>query len=135
MIASRNDITETNKAWMVQLDANNHKIDFKIDTGASVTAVPKQLISIVSKLEKTNKILRGAGNHKLNVIGKAEVKLGFRGPKMTEVVYVVDGLITPLLGKPAISKLGILNCMGEVLEDNRSHWTNKFPRLLKGLGT
>ena len=50
-------------------------------------------------------MLRGPGNNRLRVTGEAEVSLTLKEKSVRETVYFVDGLVTPLLGKPAISKL------------------------------
>jgi transposase InsO family protein len=108
-------------------------VDFKIDTGAAVTAIPSNLIGLLPELSATNKTLRGAGDHKLKIVGKASVKLTFRDRMITETIYVIYGLVNPFLGKPAISGLGVIGFMNELhVIDN---WPSQFPGLFKGLGS
>ena len=101
-------VTETGKAWFIDIIVNSQTVKFKVDTGAAVTAVPSTMSKLFPELLPTNKSLRGAGNYKLNIEGKANAKLGLEEKLITETVYIVDGLVTPLLGKPAIAKLDLI---------------------------
>ena len=53
-------VTETSKTWMVEVGVNNKMVNFKIDTGAAVTAVPKSMMQVLPSLSPTDKTLRGA---------------------------------------------------------------------------
>ena len=117
-------VIETSKAWMVEVEVNDKMVNFKIDTGAAVTAVPKSLMQVLPSLSPTDKTLRGAGNHKLSLFGKASVVLTFRDKRIKDTVYVVDGLVNPLLGKPAIAGLGVLGFIQEV--DLDTDWVKRF---------
>jgi len=130
-VIDSNPVKETPKAWMVQLEMNNNTVNFKIDTGAAVTAVPSSMRKYIPRLSSTNKTLRGAGNHKPSIVGKAKVELTFQNKTVEETVYVVEGLINPLLGKPAISELGVLSYLLEINVD----WIDRYPKLFSGLGS
>ena len=45
----------------------------------------------------------------------------------------MDGLVNPLLGKPAIESLGFLGFLQKV--DFGTEWVNKFPTFFQGLGS
>ena len=126
-------VIDTSKAWMVEVGVNDKMVNFKIDTGAAVTAVPKSLMQVLPSLSPTDKTLRGAGNHKLSLLGKASVVLTFGDKRIKDTVYVVDGLVNPLLGKPAIAGLGVLGFIQEV--DLDTDWVKRFPTLFQGLGS
>ena len=128
-----NCITETDKAWFAELALNSQMIRFKVDTGAAVTAVPSSLSSCLGGLRHTDRRLRGAGSHALNVVGVAQVTLSSGDKSVVDEVYVVDGLVTPLLGKPAIAALGLVKFVSEV--QDTGVWVRRFPGLFGGLGT
>lgn len=104
-----------------------------MDTGAAVTAVPAVMATRIGKVLSSDKTLRGAGNQKLKVAGKAVAKLSLGDKEVEETVYLVEGLVTPLLGKPAISSLNILKFIDEVRTD--TDWVAQFPKVFEGLGT
>ena len=85
---------------------NSKPVQFKVDTGAAVTAVPESFSSCLSGVWKSARTLRGAGAHKLEVVGVSQAVLQLGEKKVEQEVYVVKGLVLPLLGKPAISALG-----------------------------
>lgn len=86
---------------MIHIKINESEINFKVDTGAGVTAVPAVMATRIGDVKSSDKTLRGVGNKKLKVAGKSVVKLPL-GDKEEETVYLVEGLVTPWLGKPAI---------------------------------
>ena len=47
--------------------------------------------------------MRAAGDQNLQVDGVANVVLKINGRSVTQEVYIVKNLMTPLLGKPAIA--------------------------------
>ena len=47
--------------------------------------------------------------------------------------YVIEDLVTPLLGKPALSGLQVITFVGEIV--SKQEWTTKFPKLFTGLGS
>ena len=121
------NIKETDKAWLIDLKLNSNSVVFKLDTGATVTAIPTHMKRLVSGITKSDKLLKSAGNHKLNVSGCAEVTLSVGRVTMREHVYLVDDLVTPLLGKPAISKLGLLQFADEIGSKANIDWVACFP--------
>lgn len=80
-------VTDAGGAWYVQLQVDSHLVKFKIDTGAAVTAVPSTLSHCFDRVSHSVKSLRGAGNHRLDTEGSAEVKLTLGDKCVTETVY------------------------------------------------
>lgn len=120
---------------MIDLKINSHPISFKIDTGAAVTAVPSSLRKCIPNVRPSGKMLKGAGNNRLIVTGQANTCLSLGDKEISENVYFVENLVTPLLGKPAISKLGLIKfdeCLDTVLA---TKWPERFSKLFQGLGT
>ena len=69
-------------------------------------------------MHSTGKLLKSAGNNPLNVIGVSELTISANSKSVQEKVYVVKNLVTtPLLGKPAISKLGLLSLINQIQMD------------------
>ena len=85
-------------------------IDFKLDTGADVTAIPLTTFNSLAnvKLMETNRILKGPGQEDLQVRGKFMTDLRWQQKCSQEEVYVIDKLQKPLIGRPAIEHLGLL---------------------------
>ena len=125
-------VTETGKAWFVDLSVNSKLITFKVDTGAAVTAVPAEMSDMFSEIEQSKKTLRGAGNYKLKIAGMSKAKICSKSKQVDETIYLVEGLVTPLLGKPAIAKLGLIEFIHEV--EGSCPWYSKFPKVFEGLG-
>ena len=60
-------ITETSKAWLLEVEVNQFMVNFKIDTGAAVTAIPSNLKKYIGSATRLNKKLKGNGNHEFIV--------------------------------------------------------------------
>ena len=104
-----------------------------MDTGAAVTAIPSRFQSNLSLvLKPARKMLRAAGNQNLQVDGVANVVLKINGRSVTQEVYIVKNLMTPLLGKPAIAGLRMIEFTDSISVEP---WKEKFPNLFTGLGT
>ena len=93
----------------MELLINSDPIKFKVDTGAAVTAIPAEMSGIFPDIIPSQTILCGAGNCKLKIAKVTEAELCTESRQIKETVYLVEGLVTPLLGKPAISKLELIN--------------------------
>ena len=83
---------------------------FKIDTGADVTVIPESVFKRIkdANLMHSDRILCGPAQIALHVIGQFTATLKHRGVVISEGVYVVRGLQTPLIGLPAIKALGLV---------------------------
>ena len=57
----------------------------------------------MSTMHSTNKSFKGAGNNDLEIIRVSKVTVSTSSKSVHENVYAVKNLVTPLLGKPAIS--------------------------------
>ena len=85
------------------------------------------------KLSPSSADVRSAGNYALKVKGVSKVKLVLEDKVVEEWVYVIKNLKRPLLGKPTIKKLKLLEFI-ESVEDESPGWVKEFPRLFSGLG-
>lgn len=122
------------KPWLTTIQVNGHLVEFKIDTGADVTAIPEQIFKTlnVKNLQSSQKILKGPGRNTLNVIGKFHCEFSLENRKAYQDVYVIRGLNKPLLGRPAIEKLEIVKQIASL--QLHSDYKQKFPSLFTGLG-
>ena len=96
---------------------------FKIDTGADVTVIPERLYlqTGINNLQKSSRQLFRPGQSKLSVKGviKGNLKTG-NTTNSTQEIYVVENLKQPLLGRPAINALNLVQKVDRIhSDDNR----------------
>ena len=120
---------------MVNLYLNKQRVKFKIDTGADVTVIPTSLYkkSEHGSLKPSNRCLKGADRHPLQVIGSFTGKLSLNNTEVCEEIFVIQGLPIPLVGRPAISALNLVARV-TLIQADRETIAKQFPQLFKGLG-
>ncbi|KAL5016990.1 hypothetical protein ScPMuIL_006579 [Solemya velum] len=98
------DSSDNSEPWKVNLTLEKCHMEFKIDTGADVTAIPEHILHKLGtmKLQRSDRILLGPGKTRLDVAGKFVETLKSGKSKISTEIYVVNGLSKPLLGRPAI---------------------------------
>ena len=112
---------EGNSTWrsIVNLDGTN--VNFKLDTGAEVTAITentyKQLHSR-RRLQKPSRVLYGSASQSLKVIGQFTGELCASDCSHREPIFIVRGLKNNLLGLPALP----------------TNIRKEFPKVYTGLG-
>lgn len=124
--------------WSVDVQIRNRKVSFKIDTGADVSVIPYQTYTAIMgpnsehQLAPTDKPLFGPGGDRLPVMGVVTETLK-KSERHTcqEDLYVVRGLHTPLLGRPAILKLGLVARLDAIDTETLKE---TYPSLCSGLG-
>lgn len=123
--------------WSVDIEVRNHKIRFKIDTGADVSVIPHQTYKAIMEpggdrpLAQTDKPLFGPGGSRLSVVGVAKESLKKGERTVQEDLYVVRDLHTPLLGRPAITKLELVARLDSI---DTQTLKETYPSLCSGLG-
>lgn len=121
--------------WYADITIKNHKVRFKIDTGADVSVIPAHTYySITEKdgqLDKTDRVLCGPGGTPLKVIGKYSETLCKGKQVVKEEVYVVHDLDTALLSRPASVRL---NLVARVDSVDKTEMRESYPKLCQGLG-
>ena len=118
--------TNNGNPWIIQLQVMNEIVDFHIDTGAEVSVIPNQVYRKLGSptLTPLRQTLRGPGE---------EAKLT-RGNRETEQeLYVAEGLHRPLLGRPAIESLQIMQRVQGIVS-GKLNPIEQFPSLFQGLG-
>lgn len=129
---------ETDEVWLKEISLNGEQILFKLDSGASVTAIPASMYSRKrdGDLKKLPKKIKGPDNYPLQVLGivTAHMKTGRKETK--QKVYVVANLVMPLMGLPALIKLNLIQQVASVQEGtqrNSHQYKTMFPKVFSGL--
>ena len=124
------------KQWPTTIMLNKTKVTFKLDTGAEATAISAETYQRLGKvsLQEPTKILRGAANSHLSVIGQFTGSLTYKQTNCLQEIFVVKGLQNNLLGLPAIKALSLIQRLQAVFLSERSI-KQSFPNLFTGLGT
>lgn len=131
-----NEVNDVNSDdWHTELLVDGKNVRFRIDTGADVTVVPDSYFKTTDKLQKTDKKLYGPGGSKIEVVGvhKASMETKKQNSKTMQDLYVVRGLKKPLLGRPAIQALDLLQRINAV-STSTVEPKKEFPELWQGLG-
>ena len=117
--------------WRVTVDIGGQMLKCKIDTGADVTCVPSKSISNRT-LQKSDQKLFGPGRNLLKVRGMYSADISAKGETLkSEKVYVVEDLEEPLLSRPVVTGLKLIQRVDSVQTlDPRK----EFPNLWQGLG-
>ena len=131
-----NEVNDVNSDdWHTELLVDGKNVRFRIDTGADVTVVPDSYFKNTDKLQKTDKKLYGPGGSKIEVVGvhKASMETKKQNSKTVQDLYVVRGLKKPLLGRPAIQALDLLQRINAV-STSTVEPKKEYPELWQGLG-
>ena len=124
--------TERHNPWITTLLVYGKPVEFKIDTGADVTVMPKRVFDSLpgDTLKPAKKILCGPSRRTLPVKGQFVATLKSKERETKEEVFVVKKL---LLGCPAIEALGLVKRV-EPIQAGTSNWVQQFPEVFQGLG-
>ena len=121
-------------AWNIDILVGKHSLQFKLDTGAEVTAISyssyRRLPGV--NLSKANKVLFGPDRSNLDVVGQFTGTLAHRERKSKQTVFVVRGLKTNLLGLPATESLQLAARLDSV-DSYRERIIADYPQLFQGL--
>ncbi|MGH0165230.1 UNVERIFIED_CONTAM: hypothetical protein FKN15_050553, partial [Acipenser sinensis] len=121
------------RVWCTTVTVNQDNVQFKMDTGADVTAIPETMYTALAKkqhilLRKTDKVLMGPGRNALNVQGIFSAPITKSEKTVKEDIYVVQNLFTPLLDINAIENLN------QIARLDNAKWLEKYNYLFSGLG-
>ena len=106
----------------------------RIDTGAEVTAITQDAYQQLGKppLTTADRKLFGPSTQPLEVLGTFEGHFNHRGRISQQMIYVVKGLQTNLLGLPAIAALQLVARIHGM--QTKTDILQQFPKVFKGLG-
>ena len=124
------------KAWFAHILLCKQSICFKLYTGAEVTAISQKTYQQLGtkSLDKPSKVLYGAGNQPLDVIGQFTGILSHKELHSQHSIFVKKNLKTNLLGLPALRALKLIARMDSVKEYEECI-QRIYPQLFTGLGT
>ncbi|XP_061127410.1 uncharacterized protein K02A2.6-like [Syngnathus typhle] len=121
--------------WYADITIRNHKVRFKIDTGADVSVIPAQMYFCINQNEtelcKPDRPLIGPGGTPLNVLGMCKETLCKGEQKIQENVYVIRDLHMALLSRPASVKLNLVSRADSI---DIKMLNENYPKLCQGLG-
>ena len=112
-------VTNSNEdCWTVTLQLNSKPLQFCIDTGADVTAIPEQVWKEIGKpsLQPSDRNLKCPDTHSLSVKGMMTAQLKSQSNQTEGPIYIVRGLTKSLLGRPAIKQLQLISRINAVSE-------------------
>ena len=93
-------------------------VAFKVDTGADVTVLPEviynELREQLPAWSTSSSRLYGASKQQLECIGTFTATIVLQNTRTAQEIYVIRNLDKPLLGRPAIRALGLINSITQV---------------------
>ena len=124
--------------WTVRIFVNDCPILFCVDSGACVSCVPVSYYSPdMGKLNDCYESISGPDGNDLKILGYINASFSFNGNEIRSKLFVIKGLLRPLLGKPDLVPLKVLQFLGNVQTGTLSgkvNWKQKFPEVFEGLG-
>lgn len=122
--------------WRMTLQLNSHPVEFCIDTGAEVTVIPEHTYELIGSpdLLSVDKDLKGPSGELLQASGRFLGTFQKKNLSVKQSVYVVKHLHKPLLGRPAIERLGLITWIDTVVETGHQNPVDRFSHLFRGLG-
>ena len=134
-LSTIDNICLTTKPWTADVKVNGMLIRFKVDTGADVTAIPLKIFQklVGIKLHPPKKVLHGPTKHPLKVSGQFTGTLLYNQCETQGEIFVVEELLQPLLGLPAIESINLLSRINRT--SSTDDFVNLYPDLFNGLGS
>ena len=129
-------INKIEDPWHAEIQVNTCKIKFRVDTGADVSVVPEKYFRKGSPaIKPTTKKLYGPGQMEINVVGVYDATLKTETTETQDSLYVVRNLKEPLLGRPAIEGLRLLQRINKVETlSSKEQAKKEHPQLWSGMG-
>nr|XP_037273151.1 uncharacterized protein LOC119165061 [Rhipicephalus microplus] len=118
-------------AKFVDITVDDYTAQFKVDSGAEVSAVPSDFPALPAKLDPDNSLLTGPGGQPLRVLGSYMARLWWHGKMSSRRLYVIQSLTVPLLGLPALQALKVVKFLDEL----QTPKATLRAELFQGLGT
>ena len=127
--------TPDSSTWRSTLHVNGKRVQFKLDTGAEVSAVSEETYLRVygKQLQSPTKVLYGPAYQSLEVLGQFEGQLRGKDRSHVETLFVVRGLKNNLLGLPALTALQLVQRM-DTTYTSLADVKEEFPKVFEGLG-
>lgn len=133
-------VNKNKNAWFVDLEINNVKSSFKVDTGAEANIIN------INKFQKHNLDLNFVkkcetslcdyNNQKIEILGKIKLNIKHKNVNCTVDFFAVDGNKQSIISFITSEKLGLVNSVGVVnkVNHNYSSIIKQFETVFKGIG-
>ena len=126
------------RCWSADVLVGRTEVNFKLDTGAEVTAISERVYETLADPMPLEQTLFGPGRTPLHVIGQFSSMFTYNGRTSQHTVFVIKGLRNNLLGFPAITALNMAVRVDTIqtTESKSYHNTivNSYPSLFHSLG-
>ena len=108
--------TQDANVWTCTIQVNNQDVSFKVDTGAEVTVISKDVSKALGldALQPPTNWLYGPDQSPLEVVGETTVRLAYRDKQCTQAIFVLQKVKHNLLGLPTIRALHVLSQVDHV---------------------
>ena len=108
--------TQDANVWTCTIQVNNQDVSFKVDTGAEVTVISKDVSKALGldALQPPIKNLYGPDQSPFEVVGETPVRLAYRDKQCTQAIFVLQKVKHNLLGLPTIRALHVLSQVDHV---------------------
>ena len=125
----------SSSSWRSTVSLNDKAVEFKLDTGAEVTAVSEETYKRVygKRLQRSMRVLYGPSYQSLQVLGQFRGRLTVKNLSRQETIFVVRGLKNNLLGLPALTALKLVQRV-ESTYSSLADVKKEFPQVFSGLG-
>ena len=124
-----------NRPLTIEVSIGGTKVRSKVDTGADVTAIPAAIQNQLGVLlQTTPKKLYGTSLSELEVLGMFKTCLQANQLTAETEVCVVSDRHMPLLGKPAVYKLGLIYHLDTLMVRNINDLQRHYPKLTHSAG-
>ena len=122
-------------SWTTVLKVEDIDVQFKLDTGAKVTAIKEETFRSLRRvhLKESTKRLYGPAHQSLNVLGQFCSTLSNGQASSVQTIFVVKDLQTNLLGLPAITALQLASKINETTSSQGIK--ERCRGVFQGLGT
>ncbi|XP_075526568.1 uncharacterized protein LOC142558304 [Dermacentor variabilis] len=118
-------------AKFVDVTVDDYTAQFKVDSGAEVSAVPSDFPTLPATLDQVDTLLTGPGGQPLRVLGSYMARLQWQGKTSCQRLYVIQSLTVPLLGLPALQALQVVRFLDQL----KTSKATLHAELFNGLGT
>ena len=127
-----NNSKKKNDYIYVTLLVNNAPIQFIIDSGSSVTLIPKRLFNDITKVEKLNNNYKDVNHNKKEFIGQTNAMVKTNTTTLQLPLLITKANLTPLMGLDWIKRLKVtINSNTEAIKIHNIRMDENDKRILK----
>lgn len=115
-IAAIEDEDNNSEVWYETVEINGKRITLKLDSGAACNVLPWKVFRMLGQQlnESNTKRLISYNNHSVDVIGEANLPVVVRGRQEKATFKIVDGDMTPILGRKTSVRFQLISRINEV---------------------